>query len=106
VARGLLLCQNVAAAALGARSEQEDRLSKPEKMRFEVFVPPAFVDKVVSDLESRGATVSVPAQVAKITGSVPLDAMAEYAVALRALTDGYGTYELRGEGPEAKPEGA
>jgi translation elongation factor EF-G len=73
-------------------------------MRFQVLVPPAFVETVVRDLEVRGGRVAGRTELARITGSVPLEAMAEYGVALRELTNGYGTYELTGESSLNHPD--
>jgi translation elongation factor EF-G len=82
------------------------KVNRPQLMRFQVLVPPTFVESVVRDLEARGGKVARRTDLTRITGSVPLEAMAEYSVALRELTNGYGTYELVAEHSEKHPDPA
>lgn len=70
-------------------------LARAQVMKVEVTVPARFVDAVTRDLVRRGGNLSerreAPSAVV-LLGSVPFEAMSDYGIALRSMSDGYGTY--------------
>ncbi len=75
-------------------------------MKIEITVPLKFADEVVHDLKGRGGSLLDRRQASTtvvISALVPLDAMSDYAVALRTMSDGHGTFRMAFDHYETAP---
>ena len=65
----------------------------------EVYVPADYMGDVMSDLQGRRAMImgmdSVEEGMSVVTAQVPYAEITEYAVDLRAITQGQGTFEMK-----------